>query len=275
MHYEDYWGLKLPPFENVPDPRFYVAASKHEEGLHRLLYGIEARKGAVLLTGEIGCGKTTLSRQVLRHLVHDRYETALITNPSFEPEDFLGEVLYQLGIKLQGTKLDRLHRLNEHLLENLERQKDTVLIVDEAQTIKDDMVFEELRLLLNYQLNDRFLMTLILLGQPELNERINAIPQFSQRVAIRFHLPAFSAEETTHYIESRLRTAGADGRPIFSPEACADIFQRTGGIPRNINTVSDLCLLSGFLEKKVQIDDGLVNRVVADFRLGGLAGAAH
>ena len=275
MHYEEYWGLKLSPFENVPDPRFYVAAPKHEEGLHRLLYGVEARKGAVLLTGEIGCGKTTLSRQVLRHLAHERYETALMTNPSFEPEDFLGEVLYQLGIKIQGNKLDRLHRLNEHLLENLEHQKDTVLIVDEAQTIKDDMIFEELRLLLNYQLNDRFLLTIIILGQPELNERINAIPQFSQRVAIRFHLPAFSAPETAHYIEARLHTAGADGRPIFSPEAAALVFQSTGGIPRNINTVSDLCLLSGFLEKKVQVDPGLVNRVMADFRLGGLTGAAH
>ncbi|HEV8540642.1 MAG TPA: AAA family ATPase [Nitrospiraceae bacterium] len=275
MHYEQYWGLNLAPFENVPDPRFYVAASKHEEGLHRLLYGVEARKGAVLLTGDIGCGKTTLSRLVLRHLAQDRYETALIANPSFDPQDFLGEVLYQLGTKLEGSKLDRLHRLNEHLLENMKQDKDTVLIVDEAQTIKDDMIFEELRLLLNYQMNDRFLLTIILLGQPELNDRIDALPQFSQRVGIRFHLPAFTFEETTHYIESRLRTAGADGRPIFSGEALSLIFKSTGGIPRNINTVSDLCLLSGFLEKKVQIEGSLVSRVVADFRLGGLSSAAH
>jgi general secretion pathway protein A len=275
MHYEEYCGLKLAPFENVPDPQFYVAAPKHEEGLHRLLYGIEARKGAVLLTGEIGCGKTTMSRQVLRHLVHDRYETALIANPSFDPQDFLSEVLYQLGTKVEGSKLDRLHRLNERLLDNMQRNKDTVLIVDEAQTIKDDLVFEELRLLLNYQLNERFLLTLILLGQPELNERINAIRQFSQRIGIRFHLPAFTLDETTHYIESRLRTAGADGRPIFSSDAYALVFESSAGIPRNINTVSDLCLLSGFLEKKVQIEEALVGRVVADFRLGGLTGAAH
>ena len=275
MHYEEYWGLAQAPFENVPDPRFYVAAPKHEEGLHRLLYGIEARKGAVLLTGDIGCGKTTLSRQVLRHLTHERYETALIANPSFDPQDFLGEVLYQLGTKPEGSKLQKLHRLNERLLENLKNDKDTVMIIDEAQTIKDDMIFEELRLLLNYQLNERFLLTIILLGQPELNERIGAIPQFSQRVGIRFHLPALSAVETTQYMESRLRTAGVDGRPLFSTDAYAAVFQNSAGIPRNINTVSDLCLLSGFLEKTVQIDATLVNRVVADFRLRGLASAAH
>ena len=118
-------------------------------------------------------------------------------------------------------------------------------------------------------------MTLILLGQPELNERINALPQFSQRVGIRFHLPAFTLEETAHYMEARLQTAGADGRPLFSDEAVGLVFENTGGIPRNINTISDLCLLSGFLEKKVQIDGTLVSRVVADFRLGGLASATH
>jgi general secretion pathway protein A len=275
LHYEEYWGLKIAPFENVPDPRFYVAAPKHEEGLHRLLYGIEARKGAVLLTGEIGCGKTTLSRQVLRHLAQDRYDTALLANPSFDPQELLSEVLYQLGIKPDGSKLDRVRRLNQHLLDTLAQKKDMVLIVDEAQTIKDDMIFEELRLLLNYQLNERFLLTIILLGQPELNDRMNAIPQFSQRVGIRFHLPAFTMEETVQYVESRLHTAGADGRPVFSEDAYVAMFHSTGGIPRNINTLSDLCLLSGFLEKSVQVDGSLVDRVVADFRLGGLAGAAR
>ena len=197
MHYEDYWGLKLSPFENVPDPKFYFPSSKHEEGLHRLLYGVEARKGALLLTGEIGCGKTTLSRQFIQHLAHERYDTALIANPAIDAQEFVGEVLYQFGLAGNGSKLDRLHQLNEHLLENLKKGKDTVVIVDEAQAIKDDSVFEELRLLLNFQLNDRFLLTLIMLGQPELNARINAIQQFAQRIAIRFHLPAFDLQETT------------------------------------------------------------------------------
>jgi len=275
VHYEDYWGLKLAPFENVPDPKFYFPSPKHEEGLHRLLYGVEARKGAILLTGEIGCGKTTLSRQLIQHLAHERYDTALIANPAIDAQEFMEEVLYQFGLAGNGSKLDRLHQLNEHLLENLKQNKDTVIIVDEAQAIKDDRVFEELRLLLNFQLNDRFLLTMILLGQPELNGRINAITQFAQRIAVRFHLPAFDREETTKYIEFRLKTAGADRRPIFSPDALDLIFQSSGGIPRNINTMADLSLLSGFLERKAQVDGPVVNRVVADFNLGESRGAAH
>lgn len=275
MHYEDYWGLKLSPFENVPDPKFYFPSPKHEEGLHRLLYGVEARKGALLLTGEIGCGKTTLSRQFIQHLAHERYDTALIANPAIDAQEFIGEVLYQFGLTGNGSKLDRLHQLNEHLLENLKNGKDTVVIVDEAQAIKDDSVFEELRLLLNFQLNERFLLTLIMLGQPELNVRINAIPQFAQRIAIRFHLPAFDLQETTKYMEFRLQTAGADRRPIFSPDAIDLIFRSSGGIPRNINTMADLALLSGFLERKAQIDGPVVSRVIADFNMGEPRGPAH
>lgn len=275
MHYEAYWGLKLAPFENVPDPRFYFPSPKHEEGLHRLLYGVEARKGAVLLTGEIGCGKTTLSRQFIQHLAQDRYDTALIANPTIDAHEFIGEVLYQLGMNATGTKLDRLHQLNEHLMANLKQGKDTVIIVDEAQAIKADDVFEELRLMLNFQLNDRFLLTLILLGQPELNARINAIQQLAQRIAIRFHLPAFDLQESTRYIAFRLQTAGADKRPIFSTEAVDVIFRNSGGIPRNINTLADLSLLSGFLERKAQIDGAVVTRVAADFQLGEQSGAPH
>lgn len=275
MHYEAYWGLKLAPFENVPDPKFYFPSPKHEEGLHRLLYGVEARKGAVLLTGEIGCGKTTLSRQFVQHLAQERYDTALIANPSLDSQEFLGEILYQFGITDSQSKLDRLHKLNEHLLGNLNRGKDTVILVDEAQAIKDDVVFEELRLLLNFQLNERFLLTLIMLGQPELNARINAIKQFAQRVAVRFHLPAFDQQETTRYMEFRLKTAGADQRPIFSADAIELIFKSSEGIPRNINTLSDLSLLSGFLEKKAQIDTAIVTRVIADFKLGEQDGSTH
>lgn len=275
MHYEEYWGLKLPPFENVPDPRFYFASPKHEEGIARLIYAVQARKGAAMLTGEIGCGKTTLCRRFISHLTHERYDTALIVNPLLEATEFLKEVLNQFGLSAKGTqKVDLVNALNEHFLGNMKRGVDTVVIVDEAQAVKDDTVFDELRLLLNFQPNDRFLLTLILIGQPELNERLAALQQLSQRIAIRFHLSAFDLQETTRYVEFRLHTAGGDQRPIFSSDAVAAIFRNSGGVPRKINTVCDLSLLTGYLERKTQIDGPLVGRVVADFHLEEDSGSA-
>ena len=275
MHYEGYWGFSCAPFENVPDPRFYFPSPSHEEGLHRVLYAVEARKGAAMLTGDIGCGKTTLSRAFLQHLAHERFDTAVVANPALEAEEFLAEILYQLGLPSHGLKkIELLHRLNDRLLDNLKRKKDTVVIVDEAQAIEDGTVFEQLRLLLNFQLNDRFLLTLVLLGQPELVDRVNAIPQLSQRVGIRFHLKPFDLKETTRYLEFRVKAAGGATQP-FAQDAVDMIYAHAGGIPRNINTVADLCLLSGFLERKWQIDAALVSRVIEDFQLGGVRGTAH
>ena len=275
MHYRKYWGLKIAPFENVPDPRFYFPAPKHEEGLYRLIYGVEARKGAVMLTGEVGCGKTMLSRQLVQRLSEKKYDIALLANPSVDSSEFLGEVVYQFGLPSEGTKLERMHRLNDHLLANMKEQKETLIIVDEAQAIHDDVLFEELRMLLNFQLNDRNLLTLILLGQPELNVRIRVFPQLVQRIGIRFHLSAFNLQETTSYVEFRLKTAGAEKQPIFTPAAMELIFNHSGGIPRNINTLADLCLLSGFLEQSSPIEGSLVTRVIEDLRLGETCVKTH
>jgi len=260
LHYEDYWGLKKAPFENVPDPRFYYPSTRHEEGLHRLLYGIEARKGSIMLTGEVGCGKTLLSRTLIQqHLSNERYDLALIANPSFDATDFMKEILYQLGVNQSGSKLDIVHALNDHLLENLNKRRDTVLIIDEAQSIVDVTIFEELRLLLNFQLNDRFLLTLILLGQPELRTKVDAFPQLSQRVVIRYHLMPFSAEEVADYVDFRMHAAGAS-RAIFMPEAMQVIYDASGGVPRKVNTIADLTLLIGFMEQCRQIGPEVVKK---------------
>jgi len=248
LHYEDFWGLKKAPFDNVPDPRFYFPSSRHEEGLHRLIYGVETRKGAIMLTGEIGCGKTLLSRTLIHHLARDRYDLALVANPSFEAQDFLKEILYQLGISQNGTKLEMLHALNERLLENLNKGKDTVLVVDEAQAIYDLAIFEELRLLLNFQLNDRFLLTLILLGQPELRSKVEALKQLAQRIVMRYHLMPFNADEVGDYIDFRMQAAGAS-RVVFTPEAVVAVYEASGGIPRKVNTIADLALLIGFMDQ--------------------------
>ena len=263
LSYEFYWGLTELPFENVPDPKFYFPTPMHEEALHRLLYGIQTRKGALLLTGEIGCGKTLLSRELGLHLAGQQYDMALIANPSFGVDDFLTEILYQLGIEPTKTKLKLLHLLNERLLDNYKKGKQTVVVIDEAQTIQDDQIFEELRLLLNFQLSDRFLLTLVLMGQPELNDRLMALKQFAQRISIKYHLGYFSAEQTAKYVQFRLQAANCT-KAIFTDDALDIVFKQSGGIPRNINTLCDLCLLIGSMDRATVIDRKIMERAAAE-----------
>ncbi len=264
--YEKYWGLKISPFQNVPDPDFYFPSPIHEEAISRLFYTIDTNKGAGLLTGEVGAGKTMVSRALIRKLNSGRYDVGLITNPSLPLKDFLKEINYQLGIlPSSDTKGDLIRSINEHLLSNFREGKETVLIVDEAQVIRDDGLWEELRLLLNFQLNDRFLLTLILMGQPELREKIVTIRQLDQRIAVKYHLKAFDLEETKRYIVFRLRKAGAR-HPIFTVKAVETIYETSGGIPREINKLCDLSLLLGFLEKRDRIDSAVVRKVLSDWK---------
>jgi general secretion pathway protein A len=247
----------------VPDPKFYYPNPMHEEALHRLLYGVQTRKGAVMLTGEIGSGKTLLSRELSLHLSGQQYDMAMIANPSFGVEDFLIEVLYQLGIEPTRTKVKLLHLLNDRLHENYKKGKQTLIVVDEAQAIPDNDVFEELRLLLNFQLNDRFLLTLVLMGQPELNDRVMAMKQFAQRISIKYHLGAFSRGDTAQYVAFRLKAAQCQ-KELFTEDALAVIFERSGGIPRNINRLCDLCLLIGFMDRAPNVSRAIAERAAAD-----------
>ena len=248
---------------NVPDSKYYFPSPIHEEALHRLLYGIETQKGALMLTGEIGSGKTLLSRALFSHLSSQEYDLALMVNPALEVNQFLSETLYQLGIQASGPKVELIHRLDNKLLENHKRGLRTVLVVDEAHIIQDELLFEELRLLLNFQLNDRFLLTLVLIGQPELNERVLAIKQFAQRISIRYHLGTFNADETADYVKFRLKAAGSV-KEIFTPSALHRVFRHSGGIPRNINTLCDLALLTGYMENAPSIDIPTVERAAAE-----------
>ncbi|MFQ5930922.1 MAG: AAA family ATPase [Nitrospiraceae bacterium] len=264
--YLGYWGLAELPFENVPDAKYYFPSPMHEEALHRLLYGIETQKGALMLTGEVGCGKTLISRALFGQLSSQEYDLALIANPSLEVNQFLGEVLYQLGIQSNGSKVELIHRLDTRLLENHKRGLKTVLVVDEAHIIHDELLFEELRLLLNFQLNNRFLLTLVLIGQPELNKRVLAIKQFAQRISIRYHLRTFNADETASYVKFRLKSASYV-KEIFTPNAVRQVFKHSGGIPRNINTLCDLALLIGYMEKATKVDVPTIERAAADRQL--------
>jgi general secretion pathway protein A len=261
--YLEYWGFNEFPFENVPDPDFFYLSKSHEEALTRLIYAAEMRKGGAMLSGEIGCGKTTLSKVYVQELDSEKFDIGLIINPKLESKEFLQEVLYQFGInEVPDSKVECLRTLNEKMLDNLKEERETLLIVDEAQLL-DDSTFEEVRLLLNFQLNNRFLMTIILLGQPELRDKIKAIEQLDQRIAIKYHLTPFNLEDTVKYIIFRQKKAGK-AENVFSKEAIQKIFEHTEGIPRRINNLCDLSLLIGFSTNEKLIGTKIVENIITD-----------
>jgi general secretion pathway protein A len=259
-----YWLLNNPPFDNVPNPALFYPSTTHREGLLRIFYAIKGHKGAAMLTGDIGSGKTTLSRLLIKKLSPENYDVALLNNPNFSRLSFLKELNYQLGIDSSASdRTDLLRNLNERLLKNFEGGKDTVLVVDEAQAIDDIAIFEELRLLLNFQLNNRFLLTLVLLGQPELQRLISQVPQFEQRIAIKYNLKPLGFVETTKYIIYRLKRCNSQAE-IFTKEVFKLIHKHTHGIPRLINNLCDLCLLTGYLAEVKVIDSAIVEKIISD-----------
>ena len=261
--YLDYWGFEEFPFENVPDPDFFYLSKAHEEALTRLLYAAEMRKGGAMLSGDIGCGKTTLSKVYVQELSEDKFDIGLIINPKLEAKEFLQEVLYQFDISdVPDSKVECLHVLNEKMIGNLKEGKETLLIVDEAQLLEKP-TFEEIRLLLNFQLNSRFLLTIILLGQPELREKVSSIEQLNQRIAIRYHLRPFNHEETARYILFRQEKAGKKEN-AFNKEAIDKIYEHSGGVPRKINNLCDLSLLIGFSSNEKVVGPEIVENIITD-----------
>ncbi len=262
--YEAYWGLTEAPFDNSPNPKFFYLSPEHEEALIRLVYVVKHRKGCGMLTGDYGCGKTTLSRALLQQLDSERFDVGLLTNPCWGPVEFLREVLYQLGVDTQEkTKPELVHMLNDLLYRNYRAGRDTVIIIDEAQLIDDEAIFEELRLLVNFQTDDRFLMTLLLIGSSELREKVRRIRHLDQRIAIRYHLNALDGTHTANYIAHRLKTAGQP-RQIFTDEAVKLVFDFTRGTPREINNLCDISLLVGYGKRVREIDEKIVAEVIKD-----------
>jgi general secretion pathway protein A len=262
--YEAYWELSEPPFDNSPNPKFFYLSPEHEEALVRLVYTVRHRKGCGMLTGEYGCGKTTLSRALIQRLEAERYEIGLLTNPSWTPVDFLREALYQLGVEAhEKTKSELLHQLNDVFFRNYRAGRDTVIIVDEAQLIEDDAVFEELRLLMNFQTDDRFLVTLLLIGSPELRERVRRLKHLDQRITIRYHLNTLDDAHTAAYVTHRLKMAGRT-TPIFTDEAIRLIFDFTRGTPREINNLCDVALLVGYTKRVKEVGEKIIAEVIKD-----------
>lgn len=263
--YEEYWGLREKPFENTADPRFLYESPQHEEALTRLSYAIYEDKGIAVLTGVFGCGKTVIAEKLLETISRDAYEVAFIVNPQFSAIELLRDIIYNLGFreKLTHEKDEVVHKLVEVLHNNFDNGKRSIIIIDEAHLIKEVQIFEELRVLLNFQYNRRFLLTLLLLGQPELKERINTIKQFSQRVAIHCHLVGLDKKEIPKYIQHRLKVADSPNE-IFQEDSYDYISRQSGGIPRRINQICDMALFAGYCEGKKTIGSDIIETVIKD-----------
>lgn len=261
--YFEYWGFNKHPFNNVPEPEFFFSSANHSEALSRLIYAVQARKGAAMLTGGIGCGKTTISRIFNQHLKSkDQYQVILIENPTLSPVELLQEILIQIGGKeVSEDKGALLRALKARLTTLVQEGKECVLIIDEAQSISDDRTFEEIRLLLNLQHNNHFLITAILIGQDELKERVARFKSLEQRISITYHLSPLNPEDTTQYIFFRLIKAGAD-RSVFTKEAIEVVYRHSRGIPRKINNICDVCLLVGSGKGVKVIDVRMIESVI-------------
>jgi len=265
--YLSHYNLTEKPFENTPNPKFLYLSPVHEEAITRMLYAIRENKGCAVLTGVYGCGKTLIANEIQEELKsgEGRYHCAFIVNPVLDEIELLKEIVYQLGVKQYQPKekVEVLRTLRGLLEQNANDKKQTIVLVDEAQAIENVRVFEELRLLLNFQRKDAFLLTLILIGQPELKDKINQIKQFQQRVNIAYYVDALNREHTAKYILHRLGKAGAT-KPIFTDPAFDHIYQFSGGIPRRINQICDLALFIGMGLNASLIDDALIKEVSKD-----------
>lgn len=267
--YRAFYGLIRRPFEMTPDPSFLYLGEAHREGLAMLQYAVESRKGFVLLTGEVGTGKTTLLHSLLSQL-DARTHSAFVFNPRLKPIDFLKVVFDEFGIEEPcRSKGDYLMALNRFLIERLERDEPTLLIVDEAQNLSAEML-EEIRLLSNLETPTSKLLQIMLVGQPELAAMLSRpeLRQLRQRIVLRHQLRPFSAPECASYIDERLRLAGYTDKALFDRGALREIHEVTGGIPRLVNIVCDGALLLGFAREMPQIGRKAIIEVARDLELG-------
>jgi len=263
--YLEYYGLSEPPFNITPNPRYLFYSGKHREALNHLLYGIRERKGFVQLTGEVGAGKTTLCRALLQQLGKN-CSTALILNPVLSAEQLVKAIAMEFGLSVRDLdRLETMEAINLFLLHEAEQGRDAVLIVDEAQNLTNELL-EQVRLLSNLETDDRKLLQIVLMGQPELRDRLNdsSLRQLRQRITVRYHLPPLKQNELNQYVQHRLQVSGAKEPPLFTWPALWRIFSYTKGIPRLVNAVCDKCLLAGFVQQTDRINFRLVGRAVRE-----------
>jgi general secretion pathway protein A len=264
--YLQYYNLSEAPFTISPNPRFLYLSAKHREALNHLLFGIRERKGFVQLTGEVGAGKTTLCRELLAQLPPEQYSTALILNPVLHPDQMMAAIATEFGLDVRGKdRFQTLQILNFFLLDEMVKGRDVVLIIDEAQNLTNDLL-EQVRLISNLETDDRKLLQIVLMGQPELRDRLNehSLRQLRQRITVRYHLSPLGFSEVKEYIQHRLHVSGANGSPCFSSGAIWRVFKYSKGIPRLVNAVCDKCLLAGFVNQRARINFGMAGRAIRE-----------
>lgn len=269
--YESYWGLRESPFRANPDPRYLVRTRAAEEALAGLTYGIETRKGFILLTGEVGTGKTTLLNALLNWLHERQMATAFIFNTKVTVRQLFDFLIADFGIPCESrVKSQMLMRLNTWLLERYRGGGTAVLVIDEAQNLSSE-VLEEIRLLTNLETSTDKLLQIVLSGQPELEDKLRRpqLRQLRQRITIRCRTNPLNLEETHSYVAERLRIAGANGQPIFSPEAIDSVYEHSRGIPRLINLLCEYVLINGFVEQQKPASGSLVSEIAREFELDG------
>jgi general secretion pathway protein A len=257
--------LTQAPFDITPNPRFLFHSVKHREAFNHLLYGIRERKGFVQLTGEVGAGKTTLCRALLEKL-DDDFSTALILNPVLNADELMKAIATEFGLEVKDRdRLETIAAISEFLLKQTSQGKETVLIIDEAQDLTEDLL-EQVRLISNIETDDRKLLQIVLMGQPELRDRLNSprLKQLRQRITVRYHLMPLTRFEVAQYVQHRLQISGANGAPYFTRPALWRIFNYSHGIPRLVNALCDKALLAGFVEHSDRINYKMVGRAIRE-----------
>ena len=263
--YESYYGLKENPFNVTPDPKFMFLGENHQEALAHLLYGVREKKGFIVITGEVGTGKTMLIHYLLGKL-NGSIRTAYLFNPKLDSTDFLQYICEDFGLNGQKhSKGEYITQLHHFLMACYANNENVVLIIDEAQNL-DPELLEEVRLLTNLETSKKKLLQIILLGQPELNDMLDQpkCRQLKQRVNLRYHLQPLNREETEEYIEKRLKIAGAVNPYFFPSKAVNKIHKYTKGIPRLINIVCDNALLTAYADDQKIIRKSVIREVIRD-----------
>lgn len=269
--YKSFYKLQRNPFEITPDPSFLFPTARHNEALASLYYGVTAHRGFVVLTGEVGTGKTLILRSLLGLLQRRDVAFALIFNPTLSPLEFMRYIARDFGLPVAGTAKDELiHVLNGFLLQRHQNGLTTILVVDEAHHLAAE-VLEEIRLLTNLETSQQKLLQIVLAGQPELDQKLDSheLRQLKQRIALRCHLEPLNLNETKEYMRRRLQIAGATGGvQIFSGPAIEAVFRHSRGIPRLINTICENALLAGYAQHATTITSEIIDGVARDLRLG-------